>query len=275
MLDAYFAREELAEITVEDMLVLEECYPLIAFACGLEKANKFAEVFAASPAMCFAAKAQYYSDSRLDKELSALDREGVSMLFVYSYISLCKSLTRLGRYGEALDILGQMLKEEILDNRVFQMLYAIETTAPEDHAIRARGLCDLYAPIYDEAIDLQDLSVTGYLGREGKGGKAARLYQKMKPEEFEDLLARESRNFVSLRLADALDKASNTLDAKGQTMTAIQYALRLAAYDRRRGARNTDNLRRLSGLFAKAGNEAMAKYLSSDVESPEPAADQA
>jgi hypothetical protein len=162
ILSAYRDGVALDCVSKEDSEILKENYHLLAFAAGIEAANRFAEVFSADISACFSVKAWYYYHNHLDMELSELDRVNVPLSLIQGYLYLCKSLLRVQRHSECLAVLEEMLEKGRDDEQSFHLLYVLARKGRGDISSKARELYDRFFPVYNEKIDAADLRLTGY-----------------------------------------------------------------------------------------------------------------
>ena len=153
LLDAYFAGVPLDEHTPDERFILMDNYHLLAFAGGVEAADRFASVYAANPLVCFVIKARYYYENRMDTRLSLLDREGVPFYSSDSYNFLCRSLIRCGKHGECLALLDELLSAGHYDDQWFVLLYVLRKKGRGDIAARAENLYERHLPLYQNKLD--------------------------------------------------------------------------------------------------------------------------
>jgi hypothetical protein len=159
ILEAYFSDIPLEKATIGDLRVLIDNYPLLAFAAGLDMANRLASVFSAYPARCFAVKARYYHLSHHDAELSRLNRGDIPIVEKDSLFYVCRSMIRSGDYEGCLTILERMLDEGVYDDMLFHLLFILSRRRIGHISDRANTLSARHLYSFNNMIDALDEQV--------------------------------------------------------------------------------------------------------------------
>jgi len=257
----------LPEVCEDDASLLRGTYSTVAFAAGLDTAERYARVFAADPKLCYLAKAQYCEASGLAKYLLEVDMGGIDRWDFSCYRYKIQALIFAGRYEEALLEIGEFFGEEILEQDLMHMLLVVAEKASGQTKALARRMYDRYRALFDEIIDLEDVVNTGVVFDMG-GATYKKALKGMTMSQFDKLLGRESERPATRKLGELCRMAADVYRKKGLPSEAARCLIRLAAC----GQATLEDNKKLAEVMKRLRNTTLSACIEKGAPHPSPAA---
>lgn len=255
ILEAYFSQKLLMSVTDGHMAILNENYPLIALASGMERADVFSDVFSGQGLFVYTLRTKYCIDNGLFE--LALSREMPDKSDYTSNCLVIQALTMVGRIDEAFEKSKQQLDSGRVDELLLRYLSALSERASGALKAESRALYDKYMPLYDKLIDLRDILNTGYIVDDSDKKKAKAL-KSLTPAQLRKQLLEDKEVPRIIGLKEICARAAKLFEEKSMLAAAFEcYRLALAG-----GADEAETYADMSRLFEKIGNTQLAKELA-------------
>lgn len=238
------------------LTVLRVIYPMLAFAGGIEAADRFLRLYSSVPGEQFLAKAPYLLQC---EAYAAIIEDGCRKVTPGDWPGneyLVQSHLALKQYGRALSILEGLLGQDIMPDTLFQyLLVVVENGAPEEKK-HAGQLFDKYYTYASELRDLRDV-VNTHFAYELTSKKDRRALRRITLEDVKKRLAAAGRAHMTRELLDVLEKAADIYEAEKMPAMVIECCVRMLAFD----YKIPENYARLGDAFMRFENKQLAGQL--------------
>lgn len=261
ILDSFFSGIPLESVTLDEIRLLQNHYHDVAFAIGVERADRLLHVFERQRQVTFFHKAKYCVDSGLYDLILREPSFGLEDDFT-TQLLLIQANCGVGRYDEALAMIERLLPIMNFEARLYDALLVVAEKAAPKTAATARVLYNAYQSLWDEYTDLNDVIVTGFAyddsSKQQKKALSAMTAERLQ-KELDELPKTDHPLLKDVRLQAAKIYA----EQKMPVMAEGCYKRLLAC-----GYNDQEIRDGLAELYEAAGNPDMAASLKDKQEVP-------
>jgi hypothetical protein len=160
VLDAYFSGGYLENPTDAHQYIIER-YAYIAFAAGIETADRLLAVFQKAPRVCYLVRTRYLLDNQRYAEAAEQSLDGIDALNAECCLRRTEAQLMLGLYDKAYATLTALLEIGVLTFDILRQLLVVAEKGEPALRKEARQKYDSYRLAVDKSIDYSDVVRTG------------------------------------------------------------------------------------------------------------------
>jgi hypothetical protein len=255
--EAFLDGRTLAMNEGDELATLGTLYPLVAFAAGMETAERYLRVFGSGyAATLYRIKADYCLQAGCYEQLLAQSMEGIPEDDLECYEKYARACVHTRRYRQAYDCIVGYLAQGVVLKSFLQLLYAIAKCCEEPFAKEAGRLYETYTALFDEAIERWDVVRTEVVFDDVPEDEKKRL-STITPEDYDEMIRLAEREPNAPNLLDASWEAAPIYLEKGMPNMAERCLRRVVA----KGRHAREGFDHLASLFEGFGNVAVAESL--------------